>query len=84
MQTYWAQVFLIRKKVSKLVEGICRNYLWTGKHEASQRAPIAWDTVYKSVAAGGLNVIYFEKWNRGALSKLLWAIMQKKDKLWIK
>ncbi|XP_075076894.1 uncharacterized protein LOC142163500 [Nicotiana tabacum] len=84
MQTYWAQIFLIPKKIIKLVNGICKNYLWTGSHENTHRAPITWETLCKSKAAGGLNIINYERWNKVALTKLLWAIMAKKDKLWIR
>ncbi|XP_016507454.1 uncharacterized protein LOC107825139 [Nicotiana tabacum] len=84
MQTYEAQVFLIPKKVIKLVNGICRNYLWTGSHDTTHRAPIAWETLCKPQTAGGLNIVNYERWNKAALNKLLWAIISKKDKLWIK
>ncbi|XP_070007628.1 uncharacterized protein LOC142165365 [Nicotiana tabacum] len=50
----------------------------------SHRAPIAWETLCKPETAGGLNIIDYERWNKAALTKLLWAIMSKKDKLWIK
>ncbi|XP_019252912.1 PREDICTED: uncharacterized protein LOC109231731 [Nicotiana attenuata] len=80
MQTYWAQVFLIPKKVIKLVNNICRSYLWTGVHDNAHRAPVAWETLRKPRATGGLNIINYEIWNKTALTKLLWAIMAKKDK----
>ncbi|XP_070003400.1 uncharacterized protein LOC142165733 [Nicotiana tabacum] len=84
IQTYWAQVFFIPKKVIKLINGICRNYLWTGSHDTSHRVPIAWETLCKPETAGGINIIDYERWNKAALTKLLWVIMSKKDKLWIK
>lgn len=30
MQTYWAQVFLLKKKVISMVTAICRDFLWHG------------------------------------------------------
>ncbi|XP_019228166.1 PREDICTED: uncharacterized protein LOC109209363 [Nicotiana attenuata] len=84
MQTYWAQVFLIPKEIVKMVNGICRRYLWTGSNENSQRNPISWDTLCKPKVAGGLNIINYERWNKAAITKLLWAVVNKKDKLWIK
>ncbi|XP_019248388.1 PREDICTED: uncharacterized protein LOC109227643 [Nicotiana attenuata] len=84
LTTYWAQVFLIPKKVIKLVNSICRSYLWTGRHDNAHRAPIAWETLCKPRAVGGQNIINYEIWNKEALTKLLWAIMAKKDKFWIK
>ncbi|XP_075092363.1 uncharacterized protein LOC142172600 [Nicotiana tabacum] len=60
------------------------NYLWTGSHDTTHRAPIAWETLCKPKTVGGLNMVNYERWNKAALIKLLWAIMSKKDKLWIK
>ncbi|XP_019265436.1 PREDICTED: uncharacterized protein LOC109242998 [Nicotiana attenuata] len=82
MQTYWAQVFMIPKKVHDMVTEICRNFLWHGSNEG-KKAPISWDTICKPKAAGGLNIINFSMWNRAAIGKLLWVIAQKKDKLWV-
>nr|XP_009774720.1 PREDICTED: uncharacterized protein LOC104224729 [Nicotiana sylvestris] len=45
MQTYWAQVFLIPKKAIQLMTGICKIFFWTGSHESSRRALVAWDIV---------------------------------------
>lgn len=85
MQTYWAQVFLIPKKIVKMVNGICRRICGLdGSNENSQRNPISWDTLCKPKAAGGLNIINYERWNKAAITKLLWAVVNKKDKLWIK
>lgn len=74
MKTYWAHVFLIPKKVIKIVNSICRSYLWSGVHD-SNRAPASWETLCKPKAVGGLNIINYELWNKAALTKLLWAIM---------
>ncbi|XP_070014267.1 uncharacterized protein [Nicotiana sylvestris] len=76
-------VFLIPNKVIKIVNSICRSYLWTGVHD-SNRAPVSWETLCKPKVDGGLNIINYELWNKAALTKLLWAIMAKKDKLWIR
>ncbi|XP_070003499.1 uncharacterized protein LOC142168374 [Nicotiana tabacum] len=74
------QVFILCWKTTNHQE----NYLWTGSHDTSHRAPIAWETLCKPETAGGLNIIDYDRWNKTALTKLLWAIMSKKDKLWIK
>lgn len=29
IQTFWAQVFIIPKKIVKVIEAICRRFLWT-------------------------------------------------------
>ncbi|XP_060216818.1 uncharacterized protein LOC132644255 [Lycium barbarum] len=83
MQTYWAQVFLLPKKIHTLVTSICRNYPWSGSKENSRKALVSWETLCKPKSAGGLNILDFYTWNKSAISKLLWAVAMKKDKLWV-
>lgn len=83
MQTYWAQVFQLPKKVIKQVTSICRVFLGTRKHEATKRALISWEKLCMPRSAGGLNIIYLYTWNKAAICKILWAIAEKKDTLWI-
>ncbi|XP_019233197.1 PREDICTED: uncharacterized protein LOC109213816 [Nicotiana attenuata] len=83
-QTYWAQVFIIPKKVLKLIETICRTSLWTGNAAISKKALVAWENVCKPVAAGGLNILDIKVWNKAAITKHLWDLTRKKDCLWIR
>ncbi|XP_060202516.1 uncharacterized protein LOC132630951 [Lycium barbarum] len=83
MNTYWGQVFLLPKKVIKMVNTICRVFLWTGSNVFSKKALVAWDTICQPQAAGGLNVIAFEQWNKAAICKLLWALTHRKETLWV-
>ncbi|XP_019257697.1 PREDICTED: uncharacterized protein LOC109235907 [Nicotiana attenuata] len=83
MQYFWAQVFLLPKKISKMIETVCRTYLWTGQADISRRALVAWDRVCLPQTMGGLNVINLCNWNKAAIMKHLWAITKKKDCLWI-
>lgn len=71
MQTYWTQIFLLPKKISKLIVTACRTFLWTGNTETSRKALVAWDKVCMSYSAGGLNIIDIVNWNKAALCKLL-------------
>lgn len=84
MQTYWCQVFLLPQKVIKLIQTICRVFLWTGQAGMSRRALVAWERVMLPMQARGLNVINMEIWNRAAVCKLLWRLNQQKDQCWIR
>ncbi|XP_019242573.1 PREDICTED: uncharacterized protein LOC109222707 [Nicotiana attenuata] len=84
VQTYWAQIFLIPKKIMKMIETLCRTFLWTGSNEFSRKALIAWDKICQPKSAGGLNVMNIRIWNKAAVLKHLWALAMKKDSLWIK
>ncbi|XP_075092223.1 uncharacterized protein LOC142172493 [Nicotiana tabacum] len=73
----------------KLMMGVFDHFskvsgLQTGSHENTHRAPITWETLCKPKAAGGLNIINYERSYKASLTKLLWAIMAKKYKLWIR
>ncbi|XP_060170678.1 uncharacterized protein LOC132601614 [Lycium barbarum] len=37
LQTYWAQIFILPKKIMKLVNGLCRTFLWTGSTDNSKK-----------------------------------------------
>ncbi|XP_019228498.1 PREDICTED: uncharacterized protein LOC109209643 [Nicotiana attenuata] len=84
IQTYWAQIFLLPKKIMKMIETICRTFLWTGSNAISRKALIAWDKICQPKIAGGLNIINMRVWNKAAIIKQLWALAMKKDALWIK
>lgn len=45
IQMYWSQVFVLPQKVLKMVQTVCRTFLWTGKAEKSRRALVAWDKI---------------------------------------
>ncbi|XP_019226868.1 PREDICTED: uncharacterized protein LOC109208247 [Nicotiana attenuata] len=84
IQTYWSQIFLLPTKIMKMIETICRTFLWTGSTDCSRKALITRDKICQPRATGGLNVINMKIWNKAALLKHLWALAMKKDTLWIK
>ncbi|XP_019258261.1 PREDICTED: uncharacterized protein LOC109236524 [Nicotiana attenuata] len=84
VQAFWAQIFILPAKVTKLVEGLCRSYVWSGANEITKRALVAWDKVCLSKAGGGLNLINLKLWNIAAIAKTSWDLAHKQDKLWIK
>ncbi|XP_059295399.1 uncharacterized protein LOC132048723 [Lycium ferocissimum] len=84
IQVFWAQVFVLPKKVIKSIVATCRSFLWTGRTEISKKALLAWSKVCQPETAGGLNILDITAWNKAAISKLLWNLCQKKDKLWVR
>ncbi|KAL6551480.1 hypothetical protein OROGR_007634 [Orobanche gracilis] len=84
IQQYWSRIFLFPKKVMRAIEGICRRFLWSGEAGESMKSPIAWDSLCRSKKEGGLTLIHLPTSNKVAFLKLLWAINNKEDKLWIK
>ncbi|XP_060170471.1 uncharacterized protein LOC132601403 [Lycium barbarum] len=78
MQTYWAQIVLLPKKVMKLIDAVCRSFLWTGMGKISKKALVSWEKICQPQAAGGLNVIHMGLWNKAVILKQLCAISQNK------
>ena len=64
VQAYWAQLFIIPAKIIKLIEGLCRSYLWSGVGYVTKKALIAWDKVCCPKYEGGLGLINMKIWNR--------------------
>ncbi|XP_059310292.1 uncharacterized protein LOC132061506 [Lycium ferocissimum] len=42
IQTYWAQIFVLPKRILKLIDSVCRTYLWTGSVSNSRKALVSW------------------------------------------
>nr|XP_016491957.1 PREDICTED: uncharacterized protein LOC107811523 [Nicotiana tabacum] len=83
IQTIWAQIFILPKKIVKQIITTCKRFLWTGAKEEN-RALLAWDTLCHPKSAGGLNFIDIEKWNKAAICKQLWNLSKKQeDTLWV-
>ncbi|XP_070056721.1 uncharacterized protein [Nicotiana tomentosiformis] len=78
------QIFLLPKRITKLIETICSTYLWTGTSATFRKALIACEKVCQPKAVGGLNIINMGLWNKAAFLKQLWALAKKRDSLWIK
>ena len=70
VQSYWAQLFIIPAKIIKVIEGICRSYLWSGVGEVTKKALIAWEKVCCPKSEGGIGLINLKIWNRAAIAKL--------------
>ena len=41
VQAYWAQLFIIPAKIIKLIDGLCRSYLWSRVGYVTKKALIA-------------------------------------------
>lgn len=81
MQTYWAPICVLPKKILKEIEMHCRVFLWTGKAQSSRKALVAWDPICLPKVCGGWNVVKLADWNKTAIAKLLRDIAKKADNL---
>uniref|UniRef100_M1A3K7 Reverse transcriptase n=1 Tax=Solanum tuberosum TaxID=4113 RepID=M1A3K7_SOLTU len=81
VQSYWAQLFIIPAKIIKLIEGLCRSYLWSGVRYVTKKALVAWKRMCSPKSAGGMGLINMQVWNKAAVVKLCWDLANKEDKL---
>lgn len=80
MQTYWAQVFLLPKKIIQMITHTCRV---TRDCDTSKAALVDWNTMCIPKTVRGLNMIEFGRWYRATICKLLRALTHKKNTLWV-
>ncbi|XP_057251814.1 uncharacterized protein LOC130591883 [Beta vulgaris subsp. vulgaris] len=83
IQVYWAQMFVLPKKVIHEIQMVCRAYLWTGNYFSSRGGYVAWEKVCRPKNAGGLGVRNLECWKRLLWGDLL-GLGNQKRYLWIK
>ena len=57
VQSYWAQLIIFPVKIIKLIEILCRNYLWLGVGHVTKKALIAWERVCSPKSEGGMGQI---------------------------
>ncbi|XP_075096596.1 uncharacterized protein LOC142174658 [Nicotiana tabacum] len=76
-------IFMLPKKITKLIEAICRSFLWTRDNNISKKALLAWEKVCQPRSAGGFNIMDIGLWNKAAVSKQFWNLCKEKNKLWI-
>ncbi|XP_058727545.1 uncharacterized protein LOC131599062 [Vicia villosa] len=81
---YWMNVFPMPKGVIKHIEAICRNIMWKGNTDKTNKALVAWDFICNPKGAGGLSITSLKEWNIATMGKLFWNIQAKADKLWVK
>ncbi|CAH9091992.1 unnamed protein product [Cuscuta epithymum] len=79
VQSFWLGIFPAPKAILDRITGICRIFLWGGKH-----TKVAWDDVCLPIDEGGLGLKNTKVWNNALLSRTLWNIHSKKDSLWVK
>ncbi|XP_021767733.1 uncharacterized protein LOC110732123 [Chenopodium quinoa] len=84
IQTFWAQIFILLKKILKEIEARFRCFLWTGSSAPAKKSLVAWNYVCLPKVCGGWNLLSLPEWNKAAVTKLLWDIAHKPDNIWVK
>lgn len=83
-QTYWAQVFILPKKIMKLINTHCGIFLWIGHTCPSKRALVSREKLYIPNAVGGQNILNIYNQNKVGVAKKLWTLATKANSIWKK
>ena len=84
MHSYWAQIFILPKKIIQMVEAGCNKFISSGGQDSEAEPHVAWSHVCLPKSCRGLNLSWLDLWNKDAMLKSLWSFAQKKDRLWIR
>lgn len=84
MQAFWAQIFVMPKKIIQQVETMRKRFLWKEEVHTKGKALVSQDTLCWPKTVGGLNIIDISVWNKAAILKHMWSLRKKKDKTWVR
>ncbi|XP_021763674.1 uncharacterized protein LOC110728323 [Chenopodium quinoa] len=84
IQAYWAQIFILSKKILREIETKFKVFLWTGKNTYAKKAPFSWHHMTLPKVCGGWNITSLGDWNKVSMCKILWDLAHKSDNMWVK
>lgn len=84
LHSYWAQVFILLKKVLDEINKICRAFVWSGQQFSHKNGSVSWEQMCSSKAAGRMGFRNIIHWNKASLGKYVWALETKQDSVLIK
>uniref|UniRef100_A0A803NKP6 Reverse transcriptase domain-containing protein n=1 Tax=Cannabis sativa TaxID=3483 RepID=A0A803NKP6_CANSA len=84
--TYFMATSLVPQTLCEELDKLLAKFWWIGPRSDKQRycGLKGWGSLCQPKCCGGLGFKRFKDMNTALLAKLIWEILQKKDKLWIK
>jgi len=82
LQVYWARIFILPKKIIRLLEQKFNRFLWCGK-DSKAKAKVAWDNLCCPKTEGDLSIKRLEEWNMAAMLKHIWSLFAQSGSLWV-
>lgn len=83
MYTYWCNVFMLPKKVTRKVESICSAFLSKGNASHAKGAKVCWEALCLPKPEGGLGLKRLLDLNVVCHARLVWMIFGGSKFLWI-
>jgi hypothetical protein len=82
LQVFWAEVFILPKKVIRMLEQKLNRFLWCG-NDSKAKAKVAWDKLCVPKREGGLGIKRLEVWNQASMLNHIWNLFSKAGSLWV-
>nr|XP_016444968.1 PREDICTED: uncharacterized protein LOC107770205 [Nicotiana tabacum] len=58
---YTGHIYFYSVKVMKMIDPVCRTFLWTGEETITRKTLISWEQICRTTSTWGLNVIVRDK-----------------------
>jgi len=82
LQMFWAQVFILPKKVIQLLKHKFNRFLWSGSGVKS-KAKVSWENLCFPKKKGGLGIKRVDVWNQASMLNHIWSLFAKAGSLWV-
>jgi len=82
MQVFWANFFILPKKVIRLIEQKLNWFLWSGR-DTKAHVKVAWSKLGVPKKEGGLGIKRIEIWNKASMLNHIWNLFTKVGSLWV-
>lgn len=83
IQVYWMSIFILPKRVIRIIEQKFNRFLWNGNEFSSAKAKVAWDALCMPKGEGGLGLRKLVDWNEAAILRHLWYLFNRSGSLWV-
>lgn len=77
LHLFWARVFILPKKIIRLLEHKFNCFLWCGSDVVS------WDKICIPKKEGGLGIKNIEVWKQASILNHIWNLFAKAGSLWV-
>jgi hypothetical protein len=82
VRVFWAQVFILPKKIIRLVEQKLNRFLWCGQ-DCKAKAKVTWEKICVPKKERGLGLRRLEVWNKATMLNHIWNLIAQAGSLWV-
>lgn len=79
---FWSCAYILPKACIEEIDSLSSRFLWKGKTDGTNAAKVAWNSVTKPKAEGGLGLRNLSHWNTAAAIKLIWILFFRPASIW--